>query len=931
MVFGWRKKSDKLKRIKKLRTESLEVRLAMSGTPLPIAGNWDGANGDSGGLYDRTLARFYLGNDNAPGFPDLTFTFGPTNTTAIAIAGDWNGDGADTVGTYDSTTGTFRIASANASAASSTTFVFGPVNAGFLPIAGDWDGDGDDSIGVYNPLTGQFLLRNSISAGAADITLVFGPTGPGMVAIAGDFDGDGDSTVGVYDSAASEFSITNDLNTAAVDAVFVLGTPGVDYTPLAGDWNNDGSDTVGLYEQDTQTFQLQDTLGPYADPTAFDYQYYLVPSTTTGPANVTTSTAVQLTQGEVQILLDRASGASRSTDAIIAVVDRGGNILGVRVEAGVAIADPDVLSFAIDGAVAKARTAAFFANNQAPLTSRTIQALSESTITQREMQSNPNVGDFDSSLQGPGFVAPVGLGGHFPAGIAKTPVVDLFAIEHTNRDSLLHPGLDGIKGTPDDIDLPNRFNVPDEFIAPGQGIFAPESFGFTTGDNPLLQARGIGTMPGGIPIFRSGQLIGGIGVFFPGTTGDASFEQNFKPGVKQTEKQRVNAPKALEAEYMAFAAVGGSAMAKARYGTIAGIPALPGGSPSLAGVDLPFGRIDLVGITLPLFGPTPGKLGIDAIVKLGKKLSSGATVSGTTVFLAGAAPGDTVGQAVPDGWLVLPHASGDLSVADIERIVNNGVDQAEDTRAAIRLQLTNKKTFIPGAPTAMVLSVADKDGNVLGLYRMPDATYFSIDVAVAKSRNTAYYADPTQIVAADRVDDNHDGIPDSSVPAGTALTNRTFRFLAEARYPSGVDGSRPGAFSIMNDPGFKTNLLFNQKVAINNMAAENAGAPLPASVYQSVLGFDSFHVGRNFHNPNNIANQNGVVFFPGSSALYETSVLVGGFGVSGDGVDQDDVVTAFGQVGFNAPSALRADQFTVRKVRLPYQKFNRNPEGGHPI
>ena len=92
-----------------------------------------------------------------------------------------------------------------------------------------------------------------------------------------------------------------------------------------------------------------------------------------------------------------------------------------------------------------------------------------------------------------------------------------------------------------------------------------------------------------------------------------------------------------------------------------------------------------------------------------------------------------------------------------------------------------------------------------------------------------------------------------------------------------------------------------------------------------MLGFDAFTPGRNFRNPVNIANQNGVIFFPGSSALYSGSTIVGGFGVSGDGVDQDDVVTYYGQVGFNAPQNLRADMYYVRSTRLPYQKFPRNP------
>jgi hypothetical protein len=121
-------------------------------------------------------------------------------------------------------------------------------------------------------------------------------------------------------------------------------------------------------------------------------------------------------------------------------------------------------------------------------------------------------------------------------------------------------------------------------------------------------------------------------------------------------------------------------------------------------------------------------------------------------------------------------------------------------------------------------------------------------------------------------------------------------------------------------------------VGLNRSPAEYwllgaANAP-DAGNFFAVLGFDSFHIGRNFRNPNLIANQNGVVFFPGSVPLYLGGSLQGGFGVSGDGVDQDDVVTFRGQKGYEAPANLRADRVFYRTVRLPYQKFNRNPQGG---
>lgn len=1044
----------------------------------------------------------------------------------------------------------------------------------------------------------------------------------------------------------------------------------------------------------------------------------------------------QLTTAEVTKLLDRASMATSTDDAIIAVVDRGGHILGVRTEQGVldgidadtlnggnandlidTAAEINTLVYAIDGAVAKARTAAFFANGTAdtrivpdeadpdgiapsvgPLTSRTIRNISQSTITQREVQSNPSISDPNSTLRGPGFVAPIGVGQHFPPGVPHTPQVDLFAIEHTNRDSIVHPGLDSIKGTADDIALQQRFNIDPAFVPDGKTIDAPESYGFTSGLAPNAQARGIATLPGGLPLYRifdqnpasptfqqlvGLDVVGGIGVFFPGTVdpdgpggpgriGDATFEQDYPNA--QTELARTNAPKVLESEYAALFAIGGGMFGGLNLAT----DRFFGGD-----FPIPFGRIDLVGITLQIIGPTPGVSGVRTIeaigntipqgnVKLAARLNATATTltvnnasllpaddgnsatvdfrvlidneilavtdvvgntltvvrarngtvaaahaagkaviqgtvqlsaavnnSATTItvtdstdlpafdadpasvdffvrieneivavknavqnpngtatlsidraqngslakahakgkeLVAGSganqsvkitssvaatlsdsatslevpdasvftqatlpfsitidtevisvtgvdtvtntlaitrAPGAVAhaigatirtvtnftavnGREIGEGFLVTPHDSPllttaassvsvaldavattltvpnasvfpavdgntasidffirieneviavthisgntltivraqrgttaashaigttifttELTGAQVLQIIQQGIVVAADTetrldldnngqpdltsdgrrvRAAIRLEVSgvnpatirgndqrqlNRVGTNPGASAIMVLAVADADGNVLGLYRMHDSTIFSIDVAVAKARNTVYYAGPT-LQDVDRVDDNRDGIPDPNVPLGTAFTNRTFRFLAEPRFPQGVDGSRPGAFSILNEtvggvPVTQTQFLASRSPQTAVRAADNNGGPVAASAFQTVLGFDAFNPGRNFRDPNNIANQNGIVFFPGSTPIYagvgslNAGALNGGFGISGDGVDQDDVVTFFGARQFLPPDAnVIADEVRVRNTRLPYQKFNRNPFG----
>ncbi|HEX8871863.1 MAG TPA: heme-binding protein, partial [Candidatus Acidoferrum sp.] len=196
---------------------------------------------------------------------------------------------------------------------------------------------------------------------------------------------------------------------------------------------------------------------------------------------------------------------------------------------------------------------------------------------------------------------------------------------------------------------------------------------------------------------------------------------------------------------------------------------------------------------------------------------------------------------------------------------------ANQTRAAIRLPL--------GSKARMVIAVADTDGTLIGLRRMSDSTVFSIDVAASKARNMVYFNGPNR-TAADL----------NQVPMGTAVTNRTISFGAQPLFPPGID------VPAMNGPFFS---LFLQDLQNPCTQGSQAGAPND--------------------------KKSGIVFFPGSVGLYKNGILVGGLGVSGDGVDQDDYVTAGGAVGFEAPVQIRADQILIDGVRLPYLKFPRNP------
>jgi uncharacterized protein GlcG (DUF336 family) len=72
----------------------------------------------------------------------------------------------------------------------------------------------------------------------------------------------------------------------------------------------------------------------------------------------------------------------------------------------------------------------------------------------------------------------------------------------------------------------------------------------------------------------------------------------------------------------------------------------------------------------------------------------------------------------------------------------------------------------------------------------------------------------------------------------------------------------------------------------------------------------------------NIGNSNraegGLIEFPGGMPLYRNGELVGGIGVSGDGVEQDENVAEAGAKGFEAPKSIRVD--TVTNNGVPYTK-----------
>jgi len=137
------------------------------------------------------------------------------------------------------------------------------------------------------------------------------------------------------------------------------------------------------------------------------------------------------------------------------------------------------------------------------------------------------------------------------------------------------------------------------------------------------------------------------------------------------------------------------------------------------------------------------------------------------------------------------------------------------------------------------------------------------------------------------------------------LSDRAIGFLHRPFFPDGINNTLPGPFSPSIDQWSVFNVGLQLDLIKTNLQAVLGGASLPCT---SLSGLP-----------------NGLQIFAGSVPLYKNGELVGAIGVSGDGIDQDDIISAAGAAGFAPPVSMRSDQFFVRSVRLPFVKFPRSP------
>lgn len=458
-----------------------------------------------------------------------------------------------------------------------------------------------------------------------------------------------------------------------------------------------------------------------------------------------------LTAEQVSQILAQAASQMRPGQAV-AVVDREGIVLGVYATTG---ATQD----AIDKAIVRARTGAYFQSSQNAFTTRTARFIIQD---------------------------------HFPWPVRNTPGGPLYGVQFSNL-----PGTDMLSAS---------------------------------------QVPAISADPGGLPLFFAGRLpAGGIGVAGDGS--DVAPRANLA-----ADGQRVYNGKEERDfdESVALAGAGGQgAPGNLRLNMMApaGIQAT---KVFLAGTGLKFP-----------FTASPVARG-QPFRTLNQLVADGA---GTIIVAPAAAQpnpypkvdasrfgiaGEFKNTTQPGFGLV---ASDDpfpddqrLTLDDVETILRDAVRQALEDRAAIRLPI--------GVPIIVHIAVTDRDGDVLGVFRMNDGTNFSFDVAVQKARTAAFFSD-----------DNH------------AISTRAVGFAAQRFFAPGIS------------PGGVPGPLFELQNELSLTPGNLGTGPVP----------------------------NGITIFPGGVPLYKNGVLVGAIGVSGDGVEQDDRVAFAGSERFQPRKQIRSD------------------------
>lgn len=453
---------------------------------------------------------------------------------------------------------------------------------------------------------------------------------------------------------------------------------------------------------------------------------------------------------------------------------------------------------------------------------------------------------------------------------------------------------------------------------------------------PKRSPLGLSADPGGFPIYQEGRVVGGIGVISStdaGTNGVYGLDRDILSNEIDLDEEIAFAaiPEALRAPEQIRAnritangqtfqftnttpAVAGAASLPGT-GTFVAVPGYKTAAGTIAGTSYGTSQSGYVATTAPAF-------------------------SGLNTFTLITDPADNTAVRFP------PTAGANLTQAEVQNILVEGMKIANRARAQIRNPV--------GSPAEVTVSVVDIDGDILGLVRSSDAPIFGTDVSVQKARSALSFSSADALTDFTAIDGGaHAAFANATdifftqranvLDGSAAFSARAIGNVHRPYFPDGEEGTPEGPLSSPLaswspfNVGFQLNIVATKVFATLGVATRTVlgGDQFAPDPSQTCVDDANIPAGRQSR------FANGLQIFPGGFPIYKGDMLVGAIGVSGDGVDQDDMVGYLGVInGANAvgstmrpfPSNLltanelsNAGEF-LKYVQCPQTPFNDSSE-----